>query len=166
MCTASPGGCSAYYAKLGPAYDTIAGYWASAFATPAFSANVPLAAMFSNGANFPFDTDHTTGLELLNQLVTDEGSRAIVMNDAAQVNPGPPAPSASLDPAILCYQGIGASCPTPTPVASASIAFQELQGVTGGHRSNCNELAALLAGGTSDNSNFMEVYPLDVSTCF
>lgn len=74
-CTPSPGMCSQYYSKLGPAYDTIVGDWATAFSSPTFPSNLPVAAMFSDGPVFPFDTNNATGLELLNQLVADEGSR-------------------------------------------------------------------------------------------
>ena len=117
-----------------------------------------------NGNNsFPFNTTTALGLGLLNDVVNHyTPSRSIVMNNAAQYQVTP-TPTPKLDPSILCYQGIGSPCPTPT--VTSHIAFQEYQSVTNGSLSKCSNFTALLDTAFGDNSAFMETYPVDISTC-
>lgn len=87
------------------------------------------------------------------------------MNDAAQVSPGMITPTPELDPPVLCYQGKASLCHTPTPTATATIAFQEKSGVSS-LSGGCANLTGLLSTASADNSLFMEVYPTDINTCF
>jgi len=148
---------SDYTTRIQTAWNTMAGYWTTAFPTK------KIAFMFTDSPSFPFNSYPSVTLQkMIQHMIANNPSNSYVMNNSVSGT------SPYLANKLTCYT-IGNTGCLPPPAGftqpSHAIAGQEGQAITSGSPSSCSNTAAfanMMTAALSDESAFMEIYDQDV----